>query len=352
MTKDTGILMFICGYGANSQSNVFRKMRDRFADSLNMITVQCDYFGLEYMWTPKSGLQILQNLVMGQEELSCYSEDEAKAIFFDRIKNNTYKWTVRQKESLGSLNDMGPVQAMDILNALYSLDSFLSVNGIDYDRHKIVVFGNSHGAYLAELCNSYMPGVISAIIDLGGYVFPGYLSPQGFRTIRTIVDGYNAVLDIRYDDLIKHIVMDREIYDLKALYADECGKAKIIAFHGEDDFLTPPDEKKEYIGRSDNWIFNLITGDDVDGEIITSSAHNLGADFIKLIQHTFDNYTLRSDEEKMRFGSTVFETDTAIYDIAIRNGRPDMICHITGQYDYDKIKDIAKSRPESEFICL
>ena len=159
VNKDTGIMLFVCGYGASPQSNVFKKMRGLFADKYNMITVQCEYFGLEYMWNPKNLTDYLMNYFMSGEEFSSLSEAEFNEAFLERVKDKKFCRIVRQDESLATLNDMGPVQAMDNLISLYYMDRFLHDNGIEYDKNKVIVFGNSHGAYLAELCNSYMPGV-------------------------------------------------------------------------------------------------------------------------------------------------------------------------------------------------
>ena len=41
----TGILLLIPGFGGNSKSNVYKKMRNIFADKYNLVVVQCDYFG-------------------------------------------------------------------------------------------------------------------------------------------------------------------------------------------------------------------------------------------------------------------------------------------------------------------
>ena len=49
INKDTGILLFISGFGGNANSNVYKKMRREFANKYNLITVQCDYFGWEFM---------------------------------------------------------------------------------------------------------------------------------------------------------------------------------------------------------------------------------------------------------------------------------------------------------------
>ena len=49
VNQETGILLFIAGFGGNANSNVYKKMRSKFADKYNLLTVQCDYFGWEFM---------------------------------------------------------------------------------------------------------------------------------------------------------------------------------------------------------------------------------------------------------------------------------------------------------------
>ena len=350
VNKDTGIMLLICGYGASPQSNVFKKMRGMFADKYNLITVQCEYFGLEYMWNPKDIPDYLLHNLMSREELSLLSATEYNNIFLDRIRDKTFHRIVRQEESLAALNDMGPVQAMDNLISLYYVDRFLHDNGIEYDKNKVIALGNSHGAYLAELCNSYMPGVFSVIIDIGGYIIPNYLSKDCKREIKSTLPDYNTVVVTLFDDLIKHIVTDTEIYDLKALYTTECSRSRIIAFHGEKDFLTPVADKRDYIQQSDDWEFNLIADKDVDGELFKNADHSLGANFIKLIDHVFDNYTLRSKEEKMMFFGSLFVTDFAKYEISLNKIRPCMSFEPIKGYDREELIRIVNNRPKEKLI--
>ena len=54
VNQDTGILLLLAGYGGNAKSRVFEKMRTAFADAYNLLTVQCDYFGYEYMQNNKA----------------------------------------------------------------------------------------------------------------------------------------------------------------------------------------------------------------------------------------------------------------------------------------------------------
>lgn len=50
--ENTGLLLFIAGFGGQATSNVYKKMRDNFSDKYNLVTIQCDYFGYEFMQKP------------------------------------------------------------------------------------------------------------------------------------------------------------------------------------------------------------------------------------------------------------------------------------------------------------
>ena len=54
INESTGILLLIPGYGASIDSNVYKKMRGKFSDLYNLIILQCDYFGSEFMQTPQN----------------------------------------------------------------------------------------------------------------------------------------------------------------------------------------------------------------------------------------------------------------------------------------------------------
>lgn len=49
LNNETGILLLISGYGANAESKVYKKMRRIFSDKYNLLVLQCEYFGNEFM---------------------------------------------------------------------------------------------------------------------------------------------------------------------------------------------------------------------------------------------------------------------------------------------------------------
>lgn len=49
VNEKTGLLLFVPGFGGNIDSKVYTKMRDLFADRYNFVTIQCSYFGDQFM---------------------------------------------------------------------------------------------------------------------------------------------------------------------------------------------------------------------------------------------------------------------------------------------------------------
>ncbi|NRT91416.1 hypothetical protein [Clostridium beijerinckii] len=87
---ETGLLLLIAGFDANSQSNIYKKMRQNFSDLYNLVTIQCDYFGSEFMQNnlplnlSKDSINILNNFDLFMND---------NIINFDKLKNiREQKW--------------------------------------------------------------------------------------------------------------------------------------------------------------------------------------------------------------------------------------------------------------------
>lgn len=158
--KETGLLLLIPGFGGNSQSNVYKKMRMQFADKHNLIVIQCDYFGSEYMQaTNKIKFSMDTNKFKSLLSVQDYNLIRNENNSFDKIIKVLSKYscvlnvTEDLKEDVSSFNDMGFMQALDLLSALYAVKLILKDNSITYNESKVISYGHSHGAYLAYLCN-------------------------------------------------------------------------------------------------------------------------------------------------------------------------------------------------------
>ena len=132
VNENTGMLVLIPGYGGNIDSHVFRKMREVFAEQYNFITVQCDYFGNRFMDS---------------------NEPEEMRLIADmkNIVNAEIYYRMNGFESEDEFNDMGLMQALDIVSTTICAIYEIINKGYVFNTNRIVLFGTSHGSYLAHL---------------------------------------------------------------------------------------------------------------------------------------------------------------------------------------------------------
>ncbi len=222
INSDTGILLLIAGFGGHANSKVYKKMRRQFADSYNLMTVQCDYFGWEFM---QDSNKVRININRSDLE-PIFSRGEIDEIFSEGTMNLnklvllgskhsiTLRCMAEIDEDLTDFNDMGIMQAVDNITAVLAVITILKDNQVNFNQGKILIYGHSHGAYLSYLCNAFAPGLFSLIIDNSAWLFPAYL--QACRILNYHVG--SAAVIIFFDYLARKIVNDGEILFLPSLY--------------------------------------------------------------------------------------------------------------------------------------
>lgn len=327
VNKDTGILLLIAGFGANANSNVYKKMRDRFADKYNLVIIQCDYIGWEFMQEPK-------NFTFCKEQLKRqFTEEEFKYIFTNQDIMKTLIETAGKKkvrlvakekleETLDNFNDMGLIQAVDNISSVLAVMDIIKDNGYEFNENKIVAYGQSQGAYLAYLCNAFAPYLFSLLIDNSSWIFPLYLIKNRLFEVSGI--------GVEFNYLAKDLDYDEEILDLVKLYKKFENRCKIICYHGTDDNLISHKDKVILKKVIKNFEYNEIDFYKVDNKIFYSNTHGLGADFFELFYHVMDNYKenfIREDKEK---SVVTYETSKCWYEIDYSRGLPIIIMEKKG----------------------
>lgn len=163
VNEKTGILLLIAGYGAQCNSKVYKKMRSEFADKYNLVTIQCDYFGYEYM---QAGLEnvTVEKIDLIRLNISTTNEKAKKIYSNNHININEflngnlkYKNEIIVKsnshETIENFNDMGVMQALDNIVSTIKVIKYLQRKKLNFNTNKIIIMGNSHGSYLGYLCN-------------------------------------------------------------------------------------------------------------------------------------------------------------------------------------------------------
>lgn len=321
VNTNTGLLLLIPGFGANANSNVYKKMRRTFSDKYNLITIQCDYFGCEFM----QNMIVDGKFTLSLNELKgCLTEDELQCILsdqdssLDKILNLISKHEIVLKgyslldEDLSNFNDMGIMQAIDNITAVITVVEIIKDNGLDFNKGKVIAYGQSQGAYLAYLCNAFAPHLFSLIIDNSAWLFPAYMNSYRCVTRNT----GKASLSIFFDYLARRMDMDKEILNLEILYKKFLNRCRIVSFNGIDDTLVNFEDKKRFCERIDKCFFNLIAEGNIDSIIFKSADHGLDADFLNLFDHIAkQDYYNFNEPGILNFPFVKFETTTNIYEI-------------------------------------
>jgi len=246
VSQETGMIIIIPGFGGNLNSNVYKKMRSEFADKYNLVTVQCDYFGLEFMQT-----DILE-------------------------------------ETNDSFNDMGPLQAMDVISSVIFVQEILKDNNLRYNTNKIIAYGHSHGAYLAYLANALAPNLFNLIIDNSSWLVPVYLLANRQLTMGDEIKIFNYRVKEMAD-------FDLEIYDLRNLYKKLKSNCVVHSFHGDHDNLISLQDKKKFILPLKKCYLHEITEAEVN-DVFRSNTHGLDADFLKMFEYVMTELCPKFDK--------------------------------------------------------
>jgi hypothetical protein len=285
----TGICLLIAGYGGHSQSNVYKKMRDQFSDKYNLVVIQCDYFGHEFMQKPPE--------LSDEKQIIDFFFRSVGKEHWEKIKKSDHPVNVDIQrdyiETPDNFNDMSIMQTVDNLTAITAVIEIINDNGLKFNAKRIISYGHSHGAYLALMANVFAPGLFSLIIDNSAYLFPIYVDePRKFSgTIG------NLVGEVKLNYKAKQWV-DYELLDLKKLYDQLDSFCSIVTFQGETDSLVKSSEKERFC-RDIRAEYFFITKNKVDGIMLKSTNHGLDADFLLLFDHVLKkvDFEIGSDLE-------------------------------------------------------
>lgn len=290
--EETGILLLLAGFGGHTDASVYKKMRQQFADRYNLITIQCDYFGWEFMQESQDLLFNIDRHFLAQrfsayEIADIYSNGDADIHkLLKHAGNHSIHLTCKANinENLTNFNDMGVMQAVDNIKSVLAIKDYLSNNLLNLNYNKVIVYGHSHGAYLSYLCNAFAPGLFTLLIDNSAWLLPAYLEKDRLLHYQN----GDALLTVQFQYLAKETCPDKQILTLPSLYKQFKNNCNIISFHGVTDELVNHLEKRNFINSIPKANYYEVSEYRLDGRIFNSTNHGLGADFLELFAYVMD----------------------------------------------------------------
>lgn len=199
-------------------------------------------------------------------------------------KNGTLPVKAKLTESIDDFNDMGYMQAIDLITAIEIVKAIVKDNDYIFDEKRTIGYGHSHGAYLLHLSNRLAPHLFSYLIDNSAWIEPVYMYQN-----RTLYQKLGTLtLAVEFEYLAKEVIVNKSHLNLENLYKDSVGSAQIISFQGDEDTLVNHLDKERIICSIPRAEFQLITEQKVDQVIFKSNQHGLDADFLELFSLALD----------------------------------------------------------------
>ena len=238
--SSTGILLIIPGYEGDTSSNVFKKMRREFSDRKNLITIQCDYFGIEFMGSEIMS-QVRENFNI--LDLKLQEKNKDTLTIADDLSIDIFP-----EETPENFCESGIFQALDCLKGLLAVMHILNKKKIAYNKNNISAYGFSHGGYLSMLCNAFAPNLFSTIIDNSGLIYPTYLyRPRICSSNSMNPQNAHEILFVKIHYRGLEWIDDIELYHLRQVYKQIESRAQILTFHGQNDKLITLNTKKRFL---------------------------------------------------------------------------------------------------------
>ena len=275
---------------------------------LTILNSTCESLGisLPIKLTPQLNQNIEEQEFVG---LARYIDDKLESLRnewkFNTEKKLTFTYSLQPTKN--EYQNFGLMQALDILNAL----CFVRKNYAEFKltkTPKTLLFGASHGAYLALLCAKFAPWLIDGVVESSAYVttppyYVGFGKELDYEKYSDTVDEFSKTIFRGFTKSLwtsnkksPHFFSPahnriRNILDEKHLqiYASH-HKAKITSYHCINDTQYAPVSQKEALHNTlkklgfDNTL-HIATQKDIDGKFIKNvNGHGMDMSIKMLIQ--------------------------------------------------------------------
>lgn len=308
--EDTGIFIFVPGFGGHIDSNVYKKMRERFADKYNVVTVQCDYFGSRFMQGTSSFSYHLNDLksLLTKEDFVSLQENPSNLLTVVSQYEITVPVDAIIDETINEFVDMGYMQAIDVVTAIETVKIILKENQLTFNDMRVIGYGQSQGAYLLHLANKLAPHLFERIIDNAAWVQPVYLNSNRylFNTIG------QTTLSMKFDYIAKDLLQDKKSLSLHTLYNRFYNGAYIYSCLGTTDNLVEVQDKQNALQNLRYIDFEIIDQSKVDGKVFKSTNHGLDADFLELVEYALAKMPEHKNLNKQQVNYIVTSSQTQI----------------------------------------
>lgn len=305
---DTGMMLLVPNYGEHP--TYMEAERIRLSQLHNAVVVQCEYFGLRFM----QGIQVPRFHIDINLLKQAFSEEDVERVYDGQqidLQKLLEVGTVypihlngeeSMDESLAEFNDMGLMQAVDQLTAMFAVDAILRDNGHELNDNRVFAYAKGHGAYLALLCNAFAPVLFTTIIVEDSELFPPYLKGKRMLSGRK----GKMTFAVSFEYLASTLSYDEEILRLPQLYRKFYNQCSLTTIHRRTQENKNLQEKRAFFDTIRSCQFVVLKNQEVNDP-----------------QQRFDQTRTKSDRNgRLTQPSVSYETKKYTYVIEYASGVP------------------------------
>lgn len=325
MNEETGVILFIDGYGMRPNSEYdSQKLRPYLASKYNCLTVGVHYWGVDlkggdyadHIIKPGKyffqALQQIYNIPIEQ----CMDEGQFR---IDILADILQSRNIIELDPRANIITCGKENAYQSFGFLPAIDYLVVLGDVlkrfPVTKRKIVAFGTSYGGYIALLLGKFAPHTFSVIIDNSGFVktdmheiidnsvkfIMGYMTINNvnFSMVSnnpwTILDEYSPFYFSEAHRRIRSLLEDAHFTHTATKY---------FSFHSTEDYLIPIREKDLFVEKMKKYasvVYERITAQNINKNIFKNIEHSLGASMRGLFDHVAENANLLKEDSVTDF---------------------------------------------------
>jgi pimeloyl-ACP methyl ester carboxylesterase len=303
---DTGLILFIAGYGMPTCDSYARNLLSYLANEHNCVAASVDYFGADLWrsdktrWVPHPAFFTSLKKHYGLEVTAPKGFDAC--LLADQLAATLGRLGVKalHPECLllvvtPEYNSMGFLPALDNLQVAHRLLRDFALN-----RRRLFVLGTSYGGYVASLMLRYAPQTFRMVIDNSGfssaeddiwnvYGMTTRRYPGGFaiRTETIAAFSQNSKAPNYFtpaNRLIRNL--------LHRPHACE-SSTRLYGYHSITDEIAPTEAKlglREVYAGKVPYELEIIEQDKIDGRVFKDLSHGMRASLRGVFQRSYDKF--------------------------------------------------------------
>lgn len=308
--KAEGLVFVIPGFGEDASGEYQQRLRSHLAKKYGLLAVTVEYHC--YRSRPATGaVPIFAPREYRNFQVQCAKHGILVTHPLD-VKDALmrlpvpYQFDLRLSTPNGDYQNFGVMQALDHLLVLADLRNSPE---IEFDEQNIIAFGSSHGAYIAHLIAKFAPNTLRAVIDNSAYTAPSiightegrvHFGPSCFEINRltrvdlhldtawTIADEASPTYYSGWRHAIRDLALPGHIQASRTASRRPC---QFRMIHSVQDAIQPIEGKRqqaELLGAVGfDTVLEEITAADIDGRMVKTAEHGLGASLIALFDYFY-----------------------------------------------------------------